>query len=67
MDHRLLAVHVKNKMASVGSSYNGFTNIGISLPSQRDMPTDVAQYATAREVDAKSWQNPPDLENQFSH
>jgi hypothetical protein len=40
MDHRLLAVVAKNKMASVGSSHNGCVTIGIPQPSQRDMPRD---------------------------
>jgi hypothetical protein len=39
-------------MASVGSSRNGGTTIGISLPSQRDMLTDVNRYATVVEKSA---------------
>jgi hypothetical protein len=62
MEHRLLTVRTKNKMASVGSSRNSCMTIGIS---QLDMPTEFARYATVGEVDAESWQNPPDLENQF--
>jgi hypothetical protein len=27
----------------------------------------IEQIATAGEIDAESWQNPPDLENQFLH
>jgi hypothetical protein len=46
MDHILLA--------SVGSSHNGCTNIGILLTSQLDMPTGVARYATVGKVDAES-------------
>jgi hypothetical protein len=54
MDHRLLAVLAKSKMPNVGSLRNGCTTTGISRPSQRDMPTDVARYATVGEVDAES-------------
>jgi hypothetical protein len=55
MDHRLLAVCAKNnKMAGVGSSGNSCTTIGISQPSQRDMPIDIARYATVKDVDANS-------------
>jgi hypothetical protein len=39
MDHRLLAVRSKNKMANVGSSHNGCMIIVILRPSQRDIPT----------------------------
>jgi hypothetical protein len=39
---------------SVGSSDNVYTTIGISRPSQRDMPTDVARCASVGEVDASS-------------
>jgi hypothetical protein len=41
-DHRLFAVRAKNYMASVGSSDNDCTTLGISLLSQSGMPTDVA-------------------------
>jgi hypothetical protein len=50
MDHRLVEVCAKTKMVSVGSSRNGCVTIGISQPSQRDMPRDFAQYATVGEV-----------------
>jgi hypothetical protein len=47
----------KNKMASVGSSHNGCATIGRSQPPQRYMPRDKS------ELEAKSEQNQPDLEN----
>jgi hypothetical protein len=43
----------RKEMASVGSLRNSYTTIGISRPSQRDMPMDVARYATVGEVDAE--------------
>jgi hypothetical protein len=39
-------------------------------PSQRDMPTVAPTFVrivTVGELQAKSWQNPPDLESQFLH
>jgi hypothetical protein len=39
MDKRLLAVRANNRMASGSSSCNNCMTIGISLPSQRGMPT----------------------------
>jgi hypothetical protein len=67
MDEKLfLAFGAKNKMASVGSSHNGCATIGISLPSQRNMPNDVSQYATVREVEAELYQNTPNLEISFN-
>jgi hypothetical protein len=60
-NYKLVAVHAKkNKMASVGSSRNGCATIGRSQPSLHDMPRD--KY----ELEVKSYQNPPDLENWFS-
>jgi hypothetical protein len=38
MDHRLVAVREKNKMASFGSLHNSCATIGVSQPSQRDEP-----------------------------
>jgi hypothetical protein len=52
MDHRV-AVHAKNKMASVCSLRIGCATIGILQPSQRDMPRDFAQYATVGEIEAE--------------
>jgi hypothetical protein len=49
-----MAVQAKNKIASVGSSRNGCTTIGISWPSQHNMPKDIARYVTVGEVDAES-------------
>jgi hypothetical protein len=43
MDHRLLAVSAKNKMASVGSLRNGCATIGILQLWQRDMPRDKSE------------------------
>jgi hypothetical protein len=40
----------KNKMVIVGSSHNGRVTIGISRPSQRNMPMDFARYATVGEL-----------------
>jgi hypothetical protein len=40
-------------MVSVGSSRKDFTTIGIARQSQRDMPTDIARYATVTKVDAE--------------
>jgi hypothetical protein len=54
MDHRLLAVRAKNKMASVGSLQNGCATIGILQPSHRHMPSDFAQYAPVMEIEAES-------------
>jgi hypothetical protein len=45
MDHRLLEVRAKNKMANVGSS-NGCATIGISPLSQCHVPRDIDRYAT---------------------
>jgi hypothetical protein len=67
MDHRFLAGRAKNKMASIGSLRNGYATIGIPQPSLLDIPTDFARYATVGEVEAESYQNPPDLEHQFLH
>jgi hypothetical protein len=67
MDNRHLAVRAKNKMPNVGSLCNGWATIGISLPSLRDVPRDFVRYATVREVEAESWQNPLYLENQNLH
>jgi hypothetical protein len=42
--------------------------LSISRCDGRDMPTvapTIEQIATVGEIDAKLWQNPPDLENQF--
>jgi hypothetical protein len=52
MDHKRVAVRTKNKMASVGSSRNVCPTIGISQPSQRNMPRGFARYATVRIVEA---------------
>jgi hypothetical protein len=44
--------------------------VGISRTSQRDMPTvdqTIARSATIGKLEAESWQNPPDLENQHLH
>jgi hypothetical protein len=44
--------------------------VGISRMSQRDMPTvgqTIARSATVGKLEAESWQNPPDLENQLLH
>jgi hypothetical protein len=44
--------------------------VGISRTAQRDMPTvgpTIEQSATVGKLDAESWQNPPNLVNQFSH
>jgi hypothetical protein len=54
MDHRLVAVCAKNKMANVGSSRHCLCDLGISQPPQRDMPRDFARYAKVGEVDAES-------------
>jgi hypothetical protein len=40
MDHTLVEVRGKNKMASVGSSRNGWATMGALQPLQRDMPKD---------------------------
>jgi hypothetical protein len=53
MYHRLLAVHAKNKTASLGRSHNGSATIGISRPSKREMPIDFARYAAVGEIDAE--------------
>jgi hypothetical protein len=45
MDHRLFAVREKNKMTSLGCSRNGLATIGISLPSERDMPRNFGEEA----------------------
>jgi hypothetical protein len=49
----------KNKMSSIGSLRNGYSTIGRSQPSQRDMTRDKS------ELETESQQNPPDLENRF--
>jgi hypothetical protein len=54
MDHRLVAVRAKNKMANVGSSCHCLCDLGISQPPQGDMPRDFARYAKVGEVDAES-------------
>jgi hypothetical protein len=54
MDHRLLPVCTKNKMAGVSSSRNGCATPKILQPSQRDMPRDFVRYATVEEVEAES-------------
>jgi hypothetical protein len=44
--------------------------VGISRTSQRDMTMvvqTIALSATVGKLEAKSWQNPPDLENQLLH
>jgi hypothetical protein len=44
--------------------------IGISRMSQRDLPTvsqTIVRSATVVKLEAESWQNPPDLENQLLH
>jgi hypothetical protein len=50
MEHRLLVVRAKKQDACGGSSHNGCATIGISRPSQRDMPRDFARYATVEEI-----------------
>jgi hypothetical protein len=67
MDHRLVAVRRKNKMANVFNLRHCLYDLGISQTPQCDMPRDFARYAKVGEVDAKSWQNLPDLENLFLH
>jgi hypothetical protein len=45
-------------------------SLGISRCDGRDMPTVAPTFvpiATVGELQAESWQNPPDLENQFLH
>jgi hypothetical protein len=42
----------KKQMVSVGRSHNFCTTIGISRPSKRIMPMDVARFATVGKVDA---------------
>jgi hypothetical protein len=54
MDHRLVAVRAKNKMANVGSLRHCLCNLDISQPPQHNMPGDLAQYAKVRDVEAKS-------------
>jgi hypothetical protein len=39
----------------------------IAAVMQRDVPRNFARYATVAEMEAKSWQNRPNLENQFLH
>jgi hypothetical protein len=44
--------------------------VGISRTAQRDMPTigqTIVRSATVGKLDAESWQNPLDLENQLLH
>jgi hypothetical protein len=44
--------------------------VGISRTSPRDMPTvgqTIARSATVGKLEAESWQNPPDRENQLLH
>jgi hypothetical protein len=44
--------------------------VGISQTSQRDMPTvsqAIARSSTVGKLEAESWQNLPDLENQLLH
>jgi hypothetical protein len=44
--------------------------VGISQTSQCDMPTvgqTIARSATVGKLEAESWQNPPDLENELLH
>jgi hypothetical protein len=45
MDHGLVAVRAKNKMANVGSSRHCLRDLGILQPPQRDMPRNFARYA----------------------
>jgi hypothetical protein len=54
MDHRLVVVRAKNKMANVGSSRHCLCDLGISQPPQRDMPRDFVQCVKVGEVDAES-------------
>jgi hypothetical protein len=61
MDHRHVAIGAKNKLVNVGSLRNGCATIGISQPSQRDMPRD--KY----ELEAESSQSLPNPANQFLH
>jgi hypothetical protein len=45
-------------------------SIDISRTSQHDMPTvgqTIPRSATVSKLEAESWQNPPDLENQLLH
>jgi hypothetical protein len=45
-------------------------SVGKSRCDIRDMPTvapTIARIATVGEVEAESWQNPPNLDNQFLH
>jgi hypothetical protein len=67
LDHRLVEVCTKNRMASVGSLRNGCATISISQALHCNMPRDFERYGTIGEVEAKSLQNPPNLEKQFLH
>jgi hypothetical protein len=48
IDHRLLAVRAKNKIASVGSSRTGCATVGISQPSQHDIPVPTRSWVVAK-------------------
>jgi hypothetical protein len=57
--YKAVAVRARNKMVSVGSSWNSCAAIGRSQLPQHDMPRNKS------ELEAESKQNPPDLENRF--
>jgi hypothetical protein len=58
---------IRQNLAAVAYPAKPF---GISHCDGRDMPTvtpTFVQIATVGELEAESWQNPPDLENQLLH
>jgi hypothetical protein len=60
---------VKIRQNLPGVAYRA-KSLGISRCDGRDLPTvapTIARIATVGELDAESWQNPPDLKNQFLH
>jgi hypothetical protein len=59
----------KNPLKSAAVAYRA-KSLGKSRCDGRDMPTlapTLARIATVGELEAESWKNPPDLENQFLH
>jgi hypothetical protein len=57
-------------LTSVGNSRYVWATVGISRCDGRDMPTvtpTIPQIATVVKIEAESWQNPPNLDNQFLH
>jgi hypothetical protein len=64
MDHSLVAVRAKNKMANVGSSRHCLCDLGLSLPPERQYAKGLCTMCQSRGI---RQQNPPDLENLFLH